>query len=221
MRDQDIIRRFDLLELSADDYWIVFKNGVLFAILAYIVAGFLAATTSTESWFYVSMPPVIGVLYSLWMIWMANRRLTPIQRDRLTRQRELMAARGRMEAASGKSAADREATLAHMARLRDLIARMIRLDSDQLADRIAELKELYKSLDDRERADRHLMTRYDCEREFLTVQIDALDIFPEESQIALGARLAEIEALGAEIEASQRLRSAELELERFLGQVAA
>ncbi len=58
MRDQDTIRRFDLLTLSVDDYWIVVKNGVFIAILAYIVAGFLAATTSTESWFYVSMPPV-------------------------------------------------------------------------------------------------------------------------------------------------------------------
>jgi hypothetical protein len=216
MRDQDTIRRFDLLKLSGDDYWTIIKNGCAIAVLAYIVAAMIAQGTSVASWAFVSTPPVLGLLYSLWMIWLANRRLTPTQRERLTRQGDLMADRGRMQAASGKAAADREATLAHMARLRDLITRMIRLDSDQLADRIARLKELYKCLDDRERADRHLMARYDCECDLLTLQIDALDIFPEEAQIALGARLAELEALDAEIEDSQRRRSAETELARFL-----
>ena len=108
MRDQDTIRRFDLLELSQDDYWIILKCGVLIAILAYIVAGILAATTGAESWVYVSMPPTVGVLYSLWMIWAAHGRLTPAQRARLTKQRHLTRRRQRMQEASDEAAADRE-----------------------------------------------------------------------------------------------------------------
>ncbi len=221
MRDQDTIRRFDLLELSGEDYWTIIKNGCLIALLAYIVAAMIAQGTSVASWAFVSTPPVLGLLYSLWMIWLANRRLSTPQKERLTRQRDLMTELSRMEVASGKAAADREATLAQLARLRDLITRMIRLDSDQLADRITNLEELYKSLVDRERADRHLMARYDFGREFLTLQIDMLDFFPEEAQTALGGTLAELAALNAELESSQRLRNAVMEVEGFLGEAAA
>lgn len=223
MRDHDTIRRFDLLELSADDYWIVVKNGVLMAILAYILAGFLAATTSTESWFYVSMPPVVGVLYSLGMIWAAYGRLTPTQRARLTKQRDLIRRRQRMQVASEEATADRGEAVATMARLRELVTRMERIHPDEkvLADQIAGLEKVCGVLDDRTHADRHLVARYDRESQLLAVEIDALDILPGDADAALSARLAELEALDEEIEASERLRSAELELARFLGGVAA
>ena len=223
MRDQDTIRRFDLLTLSADDYWIILKNGVFIAILAYIVAGFLAAGTSTESWFYLSMPPVVGVLYSLGMIWVNNRRLTPAQRARLTRQRDLTLRRQRMQAASDEATADWEAALAKMAKLRELVTRMagIQPDAVAMAEQAAGLERVIRVLDDRIRADRELITKYDLESQMLAVEIEALDIILGDAEGALAVRLAELEALEEEIEESDRRRSAELELERFLGEVAA
>lgn len=223
MRDQDTIRRFDLLALSADDCWIILKNGVFIAVLAYIVAGMFAACTGIESWALVSTPPVVGVLYSSWMIWMAYHRLTPAQRARLTKQRDLIRRRQRMQAASDDAAADREAALAMMERLRDLISRMERLhpDKEVLADQIAGLEKVFGVLDDRTHADWHLMTKYDRESQLLDVEIDALDVVPWDADEALAARLAELEALKEEVEENERRRSAELELERFLGRVAA
>ena len=176
MRDHDTIRRFDLLELSADDYWIVVKNGVLMAILAYILAGFLAATTSTESWFYVSMPPVVGVLYSLGMIWAAYGRLTPTQRARLTKQRDLIRRRQRMQVASEEAAADREGQSPRWptARAGRTGWSDIHPDEKVLADQIAGLERVCGVLDDRTHADRHLVARYDRESQLLAVEIDAL-----------------------------------------------
>ena len=223
MRDRDTIRRFDLLTLSADDCWIILKNGVFIAILAYIVAGMFAAYTGTESWALVSTPPVVGVLYSSWMAWAAYHRLTPAQRARLTKQRDLIRKRQWVQAASDDAAADREAALAMMERLRDLISRMERLhpDNEVLADQIAWLEKVYGVLDDRTHADWHLMTRYDRESQLLGIEIDALDVVPWDADDALAARLAELDALEEEVEESDRRRSAELELERFLRGVAA
>ena len=110
-----------------------------------------------------------------------------------------------------------------MARLRDLVTRMERIhpDEEALADQIAGLERVFGVLDDRTHADRHLVTHYDRESQLLGVEIDALDLIPGDADAALAARLAELEALDEEIEASDRLRSAQLELERFLGEVAA
>lgn len=223
MRDQDTIRRFDLLELSADDYVIILKCGVLIAVLAYIVAGMFAAFTGIESWALVSTPPIIGALYSAWMIWAAYHRLTPTQRARLTKQRHLIRRRQRMQAASDDAASDREAALAMMERLRDLITRMERIhpDKEVLAHQIAGLEKVFSVLDDRTQVDWQLMTRYDRESQLLGVELDALDVLPWDAEAALVARLAELEALEEEIEESERRRSAELELERYLGEVAA
>jgi len=223
MRDQDTIRRFDLLELSADDCWIILKNGVFIAILAYIVAGMFAACTGIESWALVSTPPVVGALYSFWMAWAAYHRLTPAQRARLTKQRNLIRRRQRMKAASDDAAADREAALAMMERLRDLMNRMERLhpDKEVLAVQIAGLERVFGVLDDRTHADWILMTRYDRESQLLGVEIDALDVLPWDADAALEARLAELEALEEELEENERRRSAERELERFLMELAA
>ncbi len=128
-----------------------------------------------------------------------------------------------MQAASDDATADREAALAMMERLRDLVTRMERIhpDTEVLADQIAGLEKVFGVLDDRTHADRHLIDRYDRESQLLGVEIDALDIVPWDAEGALAARLAELEALEEEIEESERRRSAELELERFLGEVAA
>jgi len=221
MRDQDTIRRFDLLELSAEDYVIILKCGVLIALLSYVVAIFVAATTGTESSLLVSVPPVVGALYSLWMVWAAHRRLTPDQRARLTRQRDLIARQRRLRAAAEEATADREEALAQMARLGDLLARMERFHAELLAGRIEELRAAIRSLDDRTHTDRHLVNRYERECQLLGVEIDALDLFTGEVQAALQARLEELEAIEEEIEASERLRGAALELARYLGEVAA
>jgi hypothetical protein len=223
MRDQDTIRRFDLLELSADDYWIVLKNGCVIAVLAYILAAMLAEATGIESWALVSAPPLLGVLYSLWMIWAANRRLTPTQRARLTKQRNLIRRRQRMQVVSDDATADREDALAMMERLRDLVTRMERIHPDKgvLADQIAGLEKVFGVLDDRTHADWYLIDRYDRESQLLGIEIDALDVVPGDAEAALAARLAELEALEEEIKEGERSRSAELELERFLGEVAA
>ena len=223
MRDQDTIRRFDLLTLSVDDCWIILKNGVFIAILAYIVAGMFAACTGIESWALASIPPVLGVLYSSWMIWAAYRRLTPAQRARLTKQRDLIRKRQKVQAASDDAAADMGAALAMMERLRDLMTRMERIhpDKEVLADQIAGLEKVFGLLDDRTHADRHLIDSYDRESQLLGVEIDALDVVPWDAEGALAARLAELDALEAEVEESELRRSAELELELFLGEVAA
>lgn len=128
-----------------------------------------------------------------------------------------------MQAASDDATADREAALAMMARLRDLVTRMERIhpDKEVLADQIAGLEKVFGVLDDRTHADWYLTTRYDRESQLLGLEIDALDIISGDAWAALAARLAELEALDEEIEASDRLRSAELELARFLGEVAA
>lgn len=220
MRDQDTIRRFDLLELSAEDYWVILKCGILIGILAYVVAIFVAAATGTESSLLVAVPPVVGVLYSLWMIWAANRRLTPDQRARLTRQRDLIAKQRRMRAAAEEARADREEALAQMARLRDLEARMERFHTELLAGRIVDLRAVIRCLDDRMHTDRHLVNRYERECQLLEVEIDALDLFTADVQAALQTRLEELQELEGEIEASQRLQSAALELARYLGEVA-
>jgi hypothetical protein len=221
MRDQDTIRHFDLLELSLDDYWIIVKCGLLIALLAYIVALFVAAATGTESLLLVTIPPVVGVLYSLGMIWAASRRLTPTQRERLTKQRDLIARRGRMQVAADEATADNEAAVAMMARLRDLVTRMERLHAELLADRIAELETVIGVLEDRTHINQHLLTRCDRECQLLAVEIDVLDIIPSDAREELAARVAEMEALDQELEASQRQRSAEVELDRFLGEAAA
>jgi hypothetical protein len=74
MRDEAVVRRFDLLELSPGDYWIVVKCGLLIMTLAYIIAGLITASTGEESWLFVFTPPAVGVVYSAWMIWAAHRR---------------------------------------------------------------------------------------------------------------------------------------------------
>jgi len=218
VRDQDTIRRFDLLELSTDDYWSILKGGCLVALLALVEVAILVAGTDTETWAAVWLPPLAGVVYAIWMLWHAKRRLTPAQRRRLHWQRGLLRKGECLQAARGEVNVDRTDLLAQMAQLRDQITRMIRLDADQLADEIAALKELYKCLDDRERIDRELLGLYDHECQVLVAEADALDIFPEAAQEALATRLAELAELKEVIASSVRHRDAERELDRLLGE---
>jgi regulator of RNase E activity RraA len=97
----------------------------------------------------------------------------------------------------------------------------IQPDAVAMAEQAAGLERVIRVLDDRIRADRELITKYDLEAQMLAVEIEALDIILGDAEGALAVRLAELEALEEEIEESDRRRSAELELERFLGEVAA
>lgn len=195
MRDHEVVRRFDLLRLSRGDYWIIIKCGLLIAASAFVVAGVLAVVTSTESWSYVCTPPLIGILYSLWMTWAAGKRLTPTQRDRLTTQVMLIRQCEALRAASNSAAADLETTQARIKILIELTLRMRHVDADRLAERIAEVEETIKTLELRVRTNELLVAGYDHEYQRLEVEIEALDIVQGSSGAGLESKLAELAGL--------------------------
>lgn len=218
MRDQDVLRRFDLLELSLKDYWTVFKCGLLITTLAYVGAGIIAASTETESWFFVFAPPLIGLLYAVWMVYAANRRLTPPQRERLTEQRDLLERHEASKAASDATSADLMTTQARINHLLDLALRMKRLDAESLPERMAEVEGVIKMLERRVRTDGLLIAGYDHECQLLAVEIEALDIVLSDEGTALDAKLADLAALEESIRDGRRRRAAELEVSRFLAE---
>lgn len=195
MRDEEVVRRFDLLELSPGDYWIVAKCGLLIMTFAYIMAGVIAANTGVESWLFVFTPPAVGVLYSAGMIWAANRRLSPAQRTRLAQQRALTVRLEDFRAASAVAATDSATTGARLNQLRDLAVRMKRLDAKYLTDRVGEIEGLITSLEEQVQLDAWLSAAYDHECQLLSIQVDTLDTAPPENTSVLEAKLAELAVL--------------------------
>lgn len=219
MLDDDSVDRFDLLELSTDDYWTILKCGVLIAILAYMGAGALASATSTKSWLCVIFPPLAGILYAVWMIVAARGRLTPQQRTRLTGLRALLQEKERLESASHSAAADAAAIQARINALLDFALRMKRLDAVLLADRIAETETLVGTFERLLAVTRELIAGIDHEQELLEVEIDARGLLAHDAEEALRVRVAELAEDAGRVEEWRRVRAAALELEGFLAAI--
>jgi len=218
MRDEEVVRRFDLLELSPGDYWIVAKCGLLIMTFAYIMAGVIAANTGVESWLFVFTPPAVGVVYSAWMIWAANRRLSPIQRVRLREQRDLTIRLEALQTSSGTLAGDSATTQARIGKLLDLALRMKRLDAGYMAERISEIEWVIESLRRELRANDLLMAGYDFECQLLLVEIDALDIVPKYSGAGLHRKALELSALEQLAHNRRRLHAADMEVAILLAE---
>lgn len=221
MRDQDTLRRFDLLELSRQDYWTILQCGFLIGLLCAVGIGMVGAVLHVEHLLLNLLPPVLGVLYMVWMIWLANRRLNPEQRRRLSNQRDLVRREQRLRIAQASASEDQAAAQARANKLRDLALRMKRLDIHLLAEQIERAEVAADLLERRVGVDRELIARYELQCQLLAAEIDALDVVTEGPASDLAARIAELEALNEEIEASRRERDASLELSRYLREVAA
>ena len=221
MRDQDTIRRFDLLELSRQDYWTILQCGFLIGLLSAVGVGMVGAMWHGEPLLFDLLPPVLGVVYMVWMVWLANRRLNPEQRRRLSTQRELVRREQGLRASRDSASFDMDAAKAQANKLRDLALRMKRLDLAALGEQIEQAEAAADLLERRVRVDRELIARYGHECELLTAKIDALDIATAGLPGALASRLAELEALEEELETVRRIRDAELELSKYLREEAA
>lgn len=221
MRDQDTIRRFDLLELSRDDYRTILYCGLVLGVLFAVGLGIIGALWHFEYWVLGWIPPVIGVLYMTWMVWMANRRLNPEQRRRLSNQRELVRQEQRLRAACDSATRELGQAQAQANKLRDLALRLKRLGLGLVDEQIERTGDAAGLLEHLVRVDRELIAECQAECELLAAEIDALDVTPAVPAADLASRIAELEDLEEEIHARRRLRVAEEELSRYLREEAA
>lgn len=219
MRDENTIRRFDLLKPSQKDCESALRRGFWMFVLAYIVVAVVMSGADTVPEWTLWGPMLFGAAWAGWRLLLLFNVLTPRQRARLERQLALIQRQKALKAAREAAVEEIESGREALLKLAELALRMTRLDAAGFAERLAELEQARRHRIELIMANERLIVGYDHEWQMLAIEIDALDatdIMPSDPSASMDAKRAELAALGEWANERRRLRAAEAEISGML-----